>query len=290
MAEKRESRKTKHVPREVTKQETAQQQSIVATEELIPKELATAAAGPAAEEFVPVTPAKPQVGAWKARTSAGRDVVEGKITDIAQLFDSGRRITEAAIVDALLPSLENDIILIGGSSGKGGGIRRTPSKRTTRMHKSGRRYHISVMVVVGNRNGYVGLGLAGGLPSAHREVVEKALVDAKLNLIPIRRGCGSWECRCGGAHSIPFKVTGKAGSVRIELMPAPRGLGLAVSDEVKKVMGLAGIRDIWCKSRGQTQSRVNLIKAVFDAMRKLDAYRVSEEMEAKMGLKTGRVE
>jgi small subunit ribosomal protein S5 len=288
MAEKRESRKTKHVPRAETKQETVQQNKIETAEELIPKELEVAATAP--EEITPIVSAKPATGTWKPVTQTGRDVADGKINDISQLFETGRRITESAIVDVLLPGLENDIILIGGSTGKGGGIRRTPSKRTTRMHKSGRRYHISVMVVVGNRNGYVGLGLGGGLPGAHREVVEKALVKAKLNVIPVRRGCGSWECKCGGSHSIPFAVTGKSGSVRIELIPAPRGLGLAVSDEVKKVMNLAGIRDVWCKSRGQTQSRVNLIKAVFDAMRKLDAYRVQEGHEASVGLKTGRAD
>ncbi|MBU5557830.1 MAG: 30S ribosomal protein S5 [Candidatus Aenigmatarchaeota archaeon] len=287
MSEKRESRKTRRLPRTATKQEAVQVSKIEAAEELIPKELEAAAAVP--EEMIPPIP-KPAAGAWKPVTQTGRDVANGKITDISQLFETGQRITEPAIVDALVPGLENDIILIGGSTGKGGGIRRTPSKRTTRMHKSGRRYRISVMVVVGNRNGYVGLGFSGGLPSAHREVVEKALAKAKLNIIPVRRGCGSWECKCGGSHSIPFAVTGKAGSVRIKLMPAPRGLGLAVSDEVKKVMKLAGIRDVWCKSRGQTQSRVNLIKAVFDALRKLDAYRVQPSLESTIGLKTGRVE
>jgi len=106
----------------------------------------------------------------------------------------------------------------------------------------------------------------------------------------VRRGCGSWECGCGTAHSIPFTVTGKAGSVRVNLKPAPRGLGLAVSDEVKKMIRLAGITDVWCKSRGQTQSRVNLMKAVFDALYKLDTFRVTEAGEKAVGLKTGRVE
>ncbi len=287
MTEKRESRKTRRLPRSETKQEVTQQSNITTAEEIIPKELEAAAIVP--KENVPVEPRQP-TASWSARTQTGKDVAEGKITDIAQLFESGRRITESAIVDALVPGLESEIILIGGSTGKGGGIRRTPSKRTSRMHKSGRRYHISVMVVAGNRNGYVGLGLVGGLPGAHREVIEKALNKAKLNLIPIRRGCGSWECKCGGSHSIPFAVTGKSGSVRVNLMPAPRGLGLAVSDEVKKVLALAGIRDVWCKSRGQTQTRVNLIKAVFDALGKLNAYRVSEKTESAIGLKTGRVE
>jgi len=225
---------------------------------------------------------------WTPKTKLGKDVAEGKVTDIDKLFSNGIRILEAPIVDVLLPNLEKDIIFIGGSTGKGGGIRRTPFKRTTRMHKSGRRYKISVMVVVGNKDGYVGLGLSSGPPGKHQEVIEKSLNKAKLNLIPIRRGCGSWECLCGTNHSIPFAVDGKSGSVTVELFPAPKGVGLAVSDEVKKLMRLAGITDIWAKSRGQTSTRINLLRATFNALRKLNTYRLKPEFEKLVGLKTGR--
>lgn len=290
MTEKRESRTKRRLPRTETKQEAVAEQKIELTEELIPKELIAApvAAVPAEVPIVPVQPVAPS--AWMPKTRLGRDVSSGKIKSIEELFENGIKITEPGIVDALLPGLESDIILIGGSTGKGGGIRRTPSKRTTRMHKSGRRHHISVMVVAGNGNGYVGLGLARGLPGAHREVVEKALVKAKLNIIPIRRGCGSWECRCGTPHSIPFAVTGKTGSVRVTLLPAPKGLGLCVSDEVKKVVRLAGIKDLWCKSRGQTPSRINMIQAVFDALRKIDRYRMQPQFEQAVGAKLGRTD
>src|SRR3972149_5157512 len=91
---------------------------------------------------------------WKPKTKLGKSVVENKINDISEIFEKGIKITEPEIVDVLLPNLEKEIIFIGGSTGKGGGIRKTPFKRTTRMHKSGRRYRISVMVVVGNRDGY----------------------------------------------------------------------------------------------------------------------------------------
>ena len=128
---------------------------------------------------------------WVPRTDLGRAVFEGRITDIEQIFREGHKIAESEIVDALLPNLENEIIMIGGTSGKGGGIRRTISRRTTRMHKSGRRFRVSVMVVVGNRNGYLGIGIASGPPNMHRGVINKALHKAKLNIIPITRGCGS---------------------------------------------------------------------------------------------------
>ncbi|MCD6478216.1 MAG: 30S ribosomal protein S5 [Candidatus Aenigmarchaeota archaeon] len=209
---------------------------------------------------------------WKPRTKLGKLVVEGKITSMDQIFEEGMKIMEPEIVDYLLPGLEHELILIGGSPGKGGGIRRTPARRTARMHKSGRRYKITCMVVVGNKDGYLGVGV-GSAPE-FQDAIDKSLRDAKLNIIPIKRGCGSWECNCGGNHSIPYRVEGKEGSCRVILKPAPKGIGLCVSDEVKKMMNLAGIKDIWIKSFGQTQTRINIIMAVFDAFKNLNKMKV----------------
>jgi len=205
---------------------------------------------------------------WKPKTKLGKEVQEGKITSIDEIFKMGKKIMEPEIVDYLLPNLTHEIILIGGSPGKGGGIRRTPARRTARMHKSGRRYKITSMVVVGNGDGYV--GLATGESVDFQMAVSKALKNAKLNIIPIERGCGSWECGCGEPHSIPFKVEGKVGSTRVILKPAPKGLGLCASDSVKKILTLAGIKDVWVKSYGQTGTRINHMKAVFKALKNLN--------------------
>ncbi len=279
-----ENRTKRSMPRQPTKQEAVTQQSIAETGTLLPAEVVEAAKK--AEDTV-----APEGGMsdWRPKTQLGRDVLAGKVTSMDKLFEEGTKITEPGVVDSLLPGLGQEVILIGGSTGKGGGVRRTPSRRTSRMHKSGRRYKLSAMVVVGNGNGYVGLGYARGPPGRHREVVEKALVKAKLNLVPVMRGCGSWQCKDASPHSIPFTVTGKSGSVRITLMPAPRGIGLVVSDEVKKVMRLAGINDVWAKSRGQTSSRVNTIHAIFNALGKLNRTRVRDEEKAALGVKVGRV-
>lgn len=205
---------------------------------------------------------------WKPKTKLGMEVLQGKITSIDQIFEEGKKIMEPEIVDYLLPNIENEIILIGGSPGKGGGIRRTPGRRTSRMHKSGRRYKITSMVVVGNRDGYV--GLATGESVDFQSAIEKATRNAKMNIIPVKRGCGSWECGCGEKHSIPYKVEGKVGSCRVVLKPAPKGLGLCASDSVKKIMILAGIKDIWIESYGQTKTRINHMKAVFKALKNLN--------------------
>lgn len=205
---------------------------------------------------------------WVPKTKLGKDVIEGKVSSLDQIFEEGRKIMEPEIVDFIIPGIEHEIILIGGSPGKGGGKRRTPAKRTARMHKSGRRFNTTCLVVAGNKDGYVGIGI--GKAPDFQNAIGKALKKAKMSIVPIRRGCGNWECNCGGNHSIPFEVRGKEGSATAVLKPAPKGLGLCVSDSTKKLMTLAGIKDLWIKSYGRTSTRTNYIKAVFKALKKLN--------------------
>jgi small subunit ribosomal protein S5 len=215
---------------------------------------------------------------WKPRTELGRQVAEGKIT-IDEIFATGKKIKEAEIIDRLLPGLQSEIIFIGGSPGKGGGIKRTPTRRTARMHRSGRRYRISAMVVVGNGDGYVGMGKS--VSTENRLALEKATENAKLNVVPVIRGCGSWQCTCGEAHTVPVEIEGKSGSVRVKLFPAPKGIGLCVSNEAKKIMRLAGIKDIWTKRFGESRSRSNYAAALFDAFRKMNMMRLDARAPAK---------
>lgn len=226
------------------------------------------------EEKVPTEEEKkfePETSLWKPRTVLGQDVLSGKITDIEEILKSGRKILETEIVDQLVPALKSEIIMIGGRAGKGGGKQRIPIKRTATMHRSGRRFRTSSVVAVGNEDGLVGIGRASALDA--RGAIEKATQKAKLNLIRIKRGCGSWECGCeAGEHSIPFKTNGKSGSVKVEMMPAPKGIGLVADDESKKVLRLAGIKDIWIKTYGNTGMRTNLISAIFDGLKRLYVY------------------
>jgi len=220
---------------------------------------------------------------WKPKTELGMEVSEGEISSMDEIFNSGRKIKEPEIVDRLLPGLQNEVIFIGGSPGKGGGSRSTPTKRTARMHRSGRRYNILAVVAVGNMDGYLGIGKSEGLE--HTTAIEKALENAKLNIIPVKRGCGSWECACNEKHSIPFAVQGKSGSVRIELKPAPKGIGLCVNDEAKKLMKMAGIKDIWSKTFGDPRTRINYIFAIFTAFKEMNRMKikgVEEEIEEKI--------
>ncbi|MBN2095211.1 MAG: 30S ribosomal protein S5 [Candidatus Aenigmarchaeota archaeon] len=224
------------------------------------------------EESAPEKAAVPEVFAgeegeeveWAPKTKLGMMVKNGEMT-LEELFESGQVIREPEIIDILFPGIAENTILIGGSPGKGGGIQRRPSRRTVRVHKSGRRTSVSMMTIVGDPRGYVGIGV--GKASSNKAAREKSLRNAKLNMFPVKKGCGSWECSCGQGHSIPFTTYGKSGSVEVKLMPAPKGLGLCVTDEMKKLFEIAGIKDVRIKTRGKTHSRTNFIQAIEDALK-----------------------
>ncbi|MDI3483514.1 MAG: small subunit ribosomal protein [Methanobacteriaceae archaeon] len=206
---------------------------------------------------------------WEPKTSLGQKVKEGEITSIDEILEQGLPIMELEIIDALLPDLEEEVIDVN---------------LVQRMHKSGRKVNFRVIVAVGNKDGYVGLGQGKA-----REVgpaIRKAVDDAKFNIIKVRRGCGDWGCACGQEHTIPFKVTGKSGSVRVTLLPAPGGVGLAIGDVGKTILRLAGIEDVWSRTKGQTQTTINFAKATFNALKQLNRIKSAEKDLKKLGVTT----
>ncbi|RLE60759.1 MAG: 30S ribosomal protein S5 [Thermoprotei archaeon] len=187
---------------------------------------------------------------WIPRTTLGKLVKEGKITSINEIFEKNLPIKEVEIIDALIPNLKFEVINVNF---------------VQRQTDAGEVSQFQVTAAVGNEDGYVGVGMG---KSRHiRVAIEKAVRNAKLNIIPVRRGCGSWECLCGEPHSLPFKVEGKSGSVRIQLLPAPKGVGLVASDVAKIVLRLAGIKDVWTRSFGETRTTHNMAKAVYNALK-----------------------
>ena len=111
---------------------------------------------------------------------------------------------------------------------------------------------------------------------------------AKLSIMKIRRGCGSWQCGCGTAHTIPFEVEGRCSSVKIKLMPAPKGKGLCVEKECQKILEMAGVQDVWSKTVGQTRKKTNLIVACIDALRKLSETKIRPDDAVALGMVEGR--
>ncbi len=192
-----------------------------------------------------------KVERWTPRTKLGRMILEGQISSIEELFMEGFRIREPEIVNVLLPELQEEVINIG-----------LVQKQTDAGEKS----QFRAIVVVGNRDGYVGLG--SGKARQVRSAIEKAAVDARLNITPVRRGCGCWECGCGKPHSLPFQVSGSCGGVEVVLIPGPRGLGIVASEAAKVILGLAGVKDCWTRSYGSTRTVPSFACAVFDALKK----------------------
>jgi len=192
-----------------------------------------------------------KVDSWVPRTKLGKMVLDGTISSIEELFMEGLKIREPEIVDVLLPGLQEEVINIG-----------LVQKQTDAGEKS----RFRAVVVVGNRDGYV--GLASGKASQVRSAIEKAAVNARLSITPVRRGCGSWECGCGKHHSMPFQVSGECGGVEVVLIPGPRGLGLVASETAKLILGLAGVKDCWMTSYGSTRTVPSFAFAVFDALKK----------------------
>jgi len=211
---------------------------------------------------------------WEPKTKLGEEVKSGKIKDIDEILKSGRKILEAEITDHLL-SLKSDLISIGQSKGKFGGGKRRAWRQTQRKTEEGNVPTFSAMAVVGDENGHIGYGYGNSMETLPAR--DKSLRKAKLNIMKIKRGCSSFDCDCNEMHTIPFKVTGKSGSVRITLIPAPQGTGLVVASELKKVLKLAGIKDVYSKSFGKVRTTFNLIKACFNALEKTNVVEEKEE-------------
>tara|TARA_Y100000310_G_C20566012_1_gene755531 strand:- start:67 stop:924 length:858 start_codon:yes stop_codon:yes gene_type:complete len=229
----------------------------------------------------------PEPVEWKPVTTLGKKVKEGVITDIDQIFNSGESILEAGIVNALLPNLEEDLLLIGQAKGKFGGGQRRIFRQTQKKTREGNKIKFMACAVVGNKNGYVGVGTGKSKETVPAR--DKAKRRARLNLIRIRRGCGTWESDAREPNSIPFAVEGKCGSVKIKLMPAPKGKGLCIEKECAKILAMAGIKDIWSTTKGQTKTKLNLITALVDALKKLSEVKIKPGDVQTLGVIQGRM-
>lgn len=225
--------------------------------------------------------------AWSPKTGIGRKVKDGEITKIDTILDSGFKILEPAIVDILLPDLQSDLLLIGQSKGKFGGGQRRVFKQTQKKTREGNKPKFATMACVGNENGYVGIGYGKSKETVPAR--EKAIKNAKLNIMKTRRGCGSWECGCGEPHSIPFEVEGKCGSCVIKLRPAPKGTGLCIEKECAKILKLAGIKDVWSKTFGHTATKTNLIVACVAAVKNLASTKIDQEHVQNCGIVEGGI-
>ena len=187
---------------------------------------------------------------WIPKTSIGKRVMSGEITSMEEILSQGLRIQEAGIVKKLLPDLKTEVIDVGIIQ------KMTPNGQSTRF---------KALVAAGNENGWLGIGM--GKSKQMRIAIEKANNAAYLSVSPVKLGCGSWECRCDQKHSVPFKVKGKGGSVVIEILPAPRGLGLVAGRKIRNLLKMAGLKDAWTTAKGSTPTMNSTSKAVLECLR-----------------------
>ncbi|MBO3770108.1 MAG: 30S ribosomal protein S5 [Thermoproteota archaeon] len=181
-----------------------------------------------------------------------RMIKEGRVSTLEEVFNMGLKIREPEAVDLLLRKIREEVISV------------SPVQKQS---DAGEKTRFRALVVVGDEDGHVGIGSAKA--KQVRDAIEKAARRARLNMIPVPRGCGSWECKCGEPHSIPAKTIGKTGSVTVMLYPGPKGLGLVVGDAIKPLLRLAGIRDVWSKTKGSTSTSHSFIAATYFALKRL---------------------
>ena len=193
---------------------------------------------------------EPVVIPWIPKTILGKKVDSGEITKMEEIYEKGYRIQESGIIKKLLPDLKTEVIDVGLIQ------KMTPNGQSTRF---------KALVAAGNENGWLGIGL--GKSKQMRIAIEKAKNAAFLNVRPIKLGCGSWECRCDQKHSVPFKVKGKGGSVTIEILPGPRGLGLVAGGKIRNLLRLAGLKDAWTYTKGSTTTMNSTSKALLECLR-----------------------
>jgi len=141
--------------------------------------------------------------------------------------------------------------------------------RNAKVVKGGRRFSFSSLVVVGDRNGTVGIGYgkANEVPPA----VEKAIKDAKKNLHNISLVDGT----------LPHKIVGKCRATSITMVPASPGTGVIAGSSARAVLEYAGVRNVLTKINGSTSAK-NVVKAVMNGLLKL---RDKEAVESLRGVK-----
>ena len=194
---------------------------------------------------------------WFPLTNLGRLVKMKLIKKLEQIFYHSIPIKEYQIVDELVKrnnkTLKEECMKI---------------KSVQKQTKAGQRTRFKAVVAVGDEDGHIGVG--SKLAKEVQVAMKGAVIAAKLNIVPVRRGY--WGGKIGQPHTLATKITGKCGSVRLRLIPAPKGTGIIGAPPTKKLLGFAGVEDIFSQSTGSTDTMENFVRAIYDALYKSYKY------------------
>lgn len=156
-----------------------------------------------------------------------------------------------------------------GRAPRGGGRGRAPrergefeqvtidARRVARVMAGGRRFNFSLVVVIGDKKGRVGVGLGKGVDTAL--AIDKATRDAKRHLITVLRT---------KSGSIPHQVKTKYASSTVEIIPS-KGRGLVAGSAVRTVLDLAGVTDVVTKIHTRSKNKLTIARATVEALKKL---------------------
>lgn len=199
-----------------------------------------------------------EIKEWVPVSKLGRLVLEGKITSLEEIYVNSLPIKEYQIVDFLYEGKGSED---GKSALKDDVMKIMPVQKQTR---AGQRTRFKAFVAVGDCKGHVGLGVKCAKEVA--TAIRGAIIAAKLSLIPVRRGY--WGSNIGAPHTVAMKISGKCGSVRVRLVPAPRGSQVVGAPTTKKMLYFAGLQDCFTSTTGRSRTKGNFMKALFDALTK----------------------
>lgn len=202
---------------------------------------------------------------WIPVSKLGRLVKDGKIASLEQIYVHSLPIKEYQIVDFFYEGKDTT-----GEDSRDSGLKDEVMKimPVQKQTRAGQRTRFKAFIAVGDCNGHIGLGVKCAKEVA--TAIRGAIIAAKLSLIPVRRGY--WGNRIGEAHTVPMKVSGKCGSVRVRIVPAPRGSQIVGAPTTKKMMAFAGIKDAFSSTCGCSKTKGNFMKALFDALSKTYGY------------------
>lgn len=184
---------------------------------------------------------------WHPKTKLGHLVKQNLIT-ISEIFRFSMKIREPEIIEHLLGKTLTEEVLV--------------MKSVQKQTKAGQRTRIKAVVAVGDGKGYIGLGVKAAKEAAI--AIRGAIAKAKMNIRQVKLGW--WGETFGESHTVTVKSTGKCGSVLLRVVPAPRGSGIRAGSVAKRIFQLAGVKDVFTVTTGQTATNENLVKATVMAL------------------------